>query len=206
MHWLQQAVKAVHAAVNRDAPGSLALVEIHREDIRTLPALLNMLRPAARRCIILCDDLSFEREGEGMMVKYAGIQLSRRPSSVDEETLEYISTLPLPMVLRWREYQELHELFAGSGMEQTAAVNKPVAPVSLARRPIAAARPATPPLAAEEPPPPEPPEDEPPFDPVPARDPPPRPIAPAAAAAAVPSGEVTGKSRAALLREKLAAR
>jgi hypothetical protein len=26
-------------------------------------------------------DLSFEREGEGMMVKYAGIQLSRRPSS-----------------------------------------------------------------------------------------------------------------------------
>jgi hypothetical protein len=55
-------VKAVHAAVNRDAPGSLALVEIHREDIRTLPALLNMLRPAARRCIILCDDLSFERE------------------------------------------------------------------------------------------------------------------------------------------------
>jgi hypothetical protein len=151
-------------------------------------------------------DLSFEREGEGMMVKYAGIQLSRRPSSVDEETLEYISTLPLPMVLRWREYQELHELFAGSGMEQTAAVNKPVAPVSLARRPIAAARPATPPLAAEEPPPPEPPEDEPPFDPVPARDPPPRPIAPAAAAAAVPSGEVTGKSRAALLREKLAAR
>jgi predicted AAA+ superfamily ATPase len=55
-------VKAVHEAVNREAPGSLALVEIHREDIRTLPALLNLLRPAERRCVILCDDLSFEKE------------------------------------------------------------------------------------------------------------------------------------------------
>ena len=55
-------VKAVHEAVNRELPGSLALVEIHREDIRTLPALLNLLRPAERRCVILCDDLSFERE------------------------------------------------------------------------------------------------------------------------------------------------
>jgi uncharacterized protein len=55
-------VKAVHEAVNRAAPGALVLVEIHREDIRTLPALLNLLRPAAQRCVILCDDLSFERE------------------------------------------------------------------------------------------------------------------------------------------------
>jgi len=55
-------VKAVHEAVNRDMPGSLVLVEIHREDIRTLPALLNLLRSAVQRCVILCDDLSFERE------------------------------------------------------------------------------------------------------------------------------------------------
>lgn len=55
-------VKAVHEAVNRQMSGSLALVEIHREDIRTLPVLLNLLRGAARRCVILCDDLSFERE------------------------------------------------------------------------------------------------------------------------------------------------
>ncbi|HTZ69204.1 MAG TPA: DUF815 domain-containing protein, partial [Acetobacteraceae bacterium] len=33
-------VKAVHAAVNADQPGSLALIEIAREDIATLPALL----------------------------------------------------------------------------------------------------------------------------------------------------------------------
>jgi predicted AAA+ superfamily ATPase len=55
-------VKAVHAVINAEAPGSLALIEIHREDIRTLPMLLNLLRAQTRRCLILCDDLSFERE------------------------------------------------------------------------------------------------------------------------------------------------
>ena len=55
-------VKAVHAEANQRAPGSLALIEIHREDIRTLPELLDVLRGDARRCLILCDDLSFERE------------------------------------------------------------------------------------------------------------------------------------------------
>ena len=55
-------VKAAHAEVNRESSGVLALVEIHREDIRTLPELLNLLRGGPRRCVILCDDLSFERE------------------------------------------------------------------------------------------------------------------------------------------------
>jgi predicted AAA+ superfamily ATPase len=55
-------VKAVHAAVNAQNPGSLALIEIHREDIASLPILLNLLRAGVRRCLILCDDLSFERE------------------------------------------------------------------------------------------------------------------------------------------------
>jgi uncharacterized protein len=55
-------VKASHAVTNTEMPGSLALVEIHREDIRTLPDLLNVLREQAQRCLILCDDLSFERQ------------------------------------------------------------------------------------------------------------------------------------------------
>jgi uncharacterized protein len=55
-------VKATHAEANHRTPGSLALIEIHREDIRTLPELLDVLRGDARRCLILCDDLSFERE------------------------------------------------------------------------------------------------------------------------------------------------
>ncbi len=55
-------VKAAHAAVNAAAAGALALIEIHREDVGTLPALLNLLRDQKRRCVVLCDDLSFERE------------------------------------------------------------------------------------------------------------------------------------------------
>jgi len=55
-------VKAIHAVINQDSPASLALIEIHREDIRTLPDLLNVLRANTRRCLILCDDLSFEKE------------------------------------------------------------------------------------------------------------------------------------------------
>ena len=55
-------VKATHAAANAAHPGSLVLIEIHREDISTLPELLRLLRNEARRCLIFCDDLSFERE------------------------------------------------------------------------------------------------------------------------------------------------
>ena len=54
-------VKAAHAEVNRQLPKALALIEIHREDIGTLPELLNLLRDTSRRCVILCDDLSFEK-------------------------------------------------------------------------------------------------------------------------------------------------
>ena len=54
-------VKAAHAEVNRGRATPIVLVEIHREDIATLPALLRLLREAAgRRFIVFCDDLSFE--------------------------------------------------------------------------------------------------------------------------------------------------
>ena len=53
-------VKAVHAAVNAETAGGLALIEIHREDIPSLPRLLALLRPVERRCILFCDDLSFD--------------------------------------------------------------------------------------------------------------------------------------------------
>ena len=53
-------VKAVHAKILEDNPGALALVEIHREEIPSLPKLLTLLRGTARRCLLFCDDLSFE--------------------------------------------------------------------------------------------------------------------------------------------------
>ena len=54
-------VKAVHAAINDDKPHALALVEIHREDIPSLPRLLSLVRGSPRRCLLFCDDLSFDQ-------------------------------------------------------------------------------------------------------------------------------------------------
>ena len=53
-------VKAVHGKINEDTPGALVLVEIHREDIPTLPRLLHLLAPVRRRIVLYCDDLSFD--------------------------------------------------------------------------------------------------------------------------------------------------
>jgi predicted AAA+ superfamily ATPase len=59
-------VKAVHAAVNaaqaRDKVPPLKLVEIHREDVESLPDLMTLVREAPHRFILFCDDLSFEAE------------------------------------------------------------------------------------------------------------------------------------------------
>ena len=55
-------VKAAHAAVNAETKGGLALVEIHREEIPSLPELLTLLRTQTRRTLILVDDLSFDNE------------------------------------------------------------------------------------------------------------------------------------------------
>ncbi len=55
-------VKAVHGTINAQTPQALALVEIHREDIPSLPRLLTLLRASARRFVLYCDDLSFEGE------------------------------------------------------------------------------------------------------------------------------------------------
>ena len=56
-------VKACHGQVNSeavsDAP-TLKLIEIAREDIETLPFLMNILRGRNERCILFCDDLSFD--------------------------------------------------------------------------------------------------------------------------------------------------
>ena len=57
-------VKAVHARVNEEGAENgrepLALVEIHREDIPSLPRLLQRMRGVPRRSILFCDDLSFD--------------------------------------------------------------------------------------------------------------------------------------------------
>ena len=55
-------VKAAHAAinVNRNTADRLKLIEIHREDIETLPALMTLLRTSPFHFLVFCDDLSFD--------------------------------------------------------------------------------------------------------------------------------------------------
>lgn len=56
-------VKASHAAINADgAQAPLKLIEIHREDIATLPRLLSTLKTVPFRFIVFCDDLSFDQD------------------------------------------------------------------------------------------------------------------------------------------------
>ncbi|MEM5584791.1 ATP-binding protein [Roseibium sp. AS2] len=56
-------VKAAHAAVNREnANTDIKLVEIHREDIESLPKLMTRMRAAPYRFIVFCDDLSFDND------------------------------------------------------------------------------------------------------------------------------------------------
>jgi uncharacterized protein len=54
-------VKAAHAEAACQA-GSLKLIEIHREDIASLPKCLAQMRASAKRFIVFCDDLSFDKD------------------------------------------------------------------------------------------------------------------------------------------------
>ena len=78
-------VKAVHAEVNRQNPqGRLALIEIHREDIVSLPLLLRRLRAVDRRFLLFCDDLSFDRDDTSYKSLKAALEggVEGRPANV----------------------------------------------------------------------------------------------------------------------------
>jgi uncharacterized protein len=56
-------VKAVHRTISEETKGLLKIVEIHREDIESLPALMALVRKNQKyRFIIFCDDLSFDAD------------------------------------------------------------------------------------------------------------------------------------------------
>ncbi|MGH6934371.1 MAG: ATP-binding protein [Dongiaceae bacterium] len=81
-------VKAVHAAVNQENAGdpakSVALVEIHREDLASLPGLLKVLRNCGRSCLLFCDDLSFDSSDTSYKSLKAVLEggIEGRPSNV----------------------------------------------------------------------------------------------------------------------------
>jgi predicted AAA+ superfamily ATPase len=79
-------VKASHAEVNasRKDGAKLVLVEIHREEIATLPVLLRILRASKRRFLLYCDDLSFDKDDTSYKSLKAALEggIEGRPSNV----------------------------------------------------------------------------------------------------------------------------
>jgi hypothetical protein len=83
-------VKAVHEEINRGRKGQandekrLVLIEIHREDIDTLPALLRILRSSKRRVLLFCDDLSFDKDDTSYKSLKAALEggIEGRPANV----------------------------------------------------------------------------------------------------------------------------
>ena len=77
-------IKAVQAAVNEGRKDKLALVEVHREDIATLPQLLRLLRASKRRFLLYCDDLSFDKDDTSYKSLKAALEggLEGRPENV----------------------------------------------------------------------------------------------------------------------------
>ncbi|SVC53891.1 uncharacterized protein METZ01_LOCUS306745 [marine metagenome] len=77
-------IKALHGAIVEVDPGRLKLVEIHREDIPSLPRLLKLLRGMDHRCVLFCDDLSFNNDDASYKSLKAVLEggIEGRPSNV----------------------------------------------------------------------------------------------------------------------------
>ena len=79
-------VKAAHATINAsgkyDTP--LKLIEIHREDIDTLPKLMGLLKAAPYRFVLFCDDLSFDHDDTSYKSLKAALEggVEGRPGNV----------------------------------------------------------------------------------------------------------------------------
>lgn len=81
-------VKATHAAIAEEArkggQPALKLIEIHREDIETLPVLLGHLRGRTEQIILFCDDLSFDNDDTSYKSLKAALEggIEGRPENV----------------------------------------------------------------------------------------------------------------------------
>ena len=79
-------VKAAHATINASGKYEtpLKLIEIHREDIDTLPKLMNQLKAAPYRFVLFCDDLSFDHDDTSYKSLKAALEggVEGRPANV----------------------------------------------------------------------------------------------------------------------------
>ena len=79
-------VKAAQAEINRarSPSAALKLVEIHREDIESLPTLMGLLRDSPFRFVVFCDDLSFDGQDTSYKSLKAALEggIEGRPDNV----------------------------------------------------------------------------------------------------------------------------
>jgi predicted AAA+ superfamily ATPase len=80
-------VKAVHATVNEERQNQAAplkLIEIHREDIDSLPRLMAILKASPFCFILFCDDLSFDHDDTSYKSLKAALEggVEGRPANV----------------------------------------------------------------------------------------------------------------------------
>ncbi|MEP9398154.1 ATP-binding protein [Mesorhizobium sp. KR2-14] len=79
-------VKSSHAAINASGKSEapLKLIEIHREDIDTLPRLMAQLKASFHRFILFCDDLSFDHDDTSYKSLKAALEggVEGRPANV----------------------------------------------------------------------------------------------------------------------------
>jgi predicted AAA+ superfamily ATPase len=115
-------VKAAHAKANAEIPGSLALIEIAREDITTLPELLEILREQPRRVLVFCDDLSFEREDadyKALKSVLDGGIAGRPPNVVFYATSNRRHLMPRDMI----ENEQQRAIHAGESVEEKVSLS-----------------------------------------------------------------------------------
>jgi len=78
-------VKAAHHLVNGESGGKLKLIEIHREDIESLPQLMTLIRAHPKLYfIVFCDDLSFDANDTSYKSLKAALEggIEGRPSNM----------------------------------------------------------------------------------------------------------------------------
>ena len=102
------------------AEHSLLLVEVRKEDIKTITPLLTLLRRSEKRTILFCDDLSFD-EGDNDY-KYLKVILEGgiegRPSNV----LFYATSNRRHIIQRFAS-ENSSELFAREGVEEKVSLS-----------------------------------------------------------------------------------
>ena len=115
-------IKAVHGLVAAEAPNGLPLVEIHREEIVSLPLLLARLRGAGRRCLLFCDDLSFDAEDTTYKSLKAALEggIEGRPDNVlFYATLNRRHLMPRDMV----ENERATAIHPGEAVEEAVSLS-----------------------------------------------------------------------------------